>query len=178
MDYYKGRRQPTDSPSEEKWDLVKTVKEPKPDDYRGWPHLMCSGFDCDKKALMSYDRIYKFLKNLPSQIGMQPMGLPIVYKVSSEDHPDIGITGTAIIATSHISIHTFPRGQRDGKRKPRGIERRIFKPFFTFDCYSCKAFDPDIVYDRLRLAFKPKTIETALVYRLREDEELIEVEDY
>ncbi|MCB9255143.1 MAG: S-adenosylmethionine decarboxylase [Bdellovibrionaceae bacterium] len=139
---------------------------------------MCSGFDCDKKALMSYDRIYKFLKNLPSQIGMQPMGLPIVYKVSSEDHPDIGITGTAIIATSHISIHTFPRGQRDGKRKPRGIERRIFKPFFTFDCYSCKAFDPDIVYDRLRLAFKPKTIETALVYRLREDEELIEVEDY
>ncbi|MCB0405251.1 MAG: S-adenosylmethionine decarboxylase [Bdellovibrionales bacterium] len=178
MDYYKGRRQPTDSPSEEKWDLVKTVKEPKQDDYRGWPHLMCSGFDCDKKALMSYDRIYKFLKNLPQQIGMQPMGLPIVYKVSSEDHPDIGITGTAIIATSHISIHTFPRGQRDGKRKPRGIERRIFKPFFTFDCYSCKAFDPDIVYDRLRLAFKPKTIETALVYRLREDEELIEVEDY
>ena len=27
-------------------------------------------------------------------------------------------------------------------------------------------------------AFRPKTIETALVYRLREDEELIEVEDY
>ena len=42
-----------------------------------------------------------------------------------EDHSDIGITGTAIIATSHISIHTVPRGQKDGKRKPRGIERRV-----------------------------------------------------
>jgi S-adenosylmethionine decarboxylase len=148
------------------------------DDYRGWPHLMCSGFDCDKKALMSFDAVYSFLKTLPEKIGMQPMGLPIVYKVRPEDHSDIGITGTAIIATSHISIHTFPRGQKDGKRKPRGIERRVFKPFFTFDVYSCKDFEPDIVYRELKRAFKPKTIETALVYRLREDEELIEVENY
>lgn len=139
---------------------------------------MCSGFDCEKKSLMSYDNIYRFLKILPDKIGMKPMGLPIVYKVSADDHPDIGITGVSIIATSHITIHTFPKGQKDGKPKPRGIERRIFKPFFTFDCYSCKDFDPDIIYDTLKATFKPKTIETALVYRLREDEELIEVEDY
>ncbi len=148
------------------------------DDYRGWPHLMCSGFDCDKKALMSYDKIYKFLKELPGLIGMQQMGLPIVYKVTREEHPDIGITGITIIATSHISIHTFPRGQKDGKKKPRGIQRRVFKPFFTFDCYSCKGFEPDLVYDLLKQTFKPKMLETALVYRLREDEDLIQVEDY
>ena len=109
---------------------------------------------------------------------MQRMGLPIVYKVSATDHPDIGITGMAIIATSHISIHTFPKGQKEGKRKPRGVERRIFKPFFTFDCYSCRNFDPDIIYDKLKKTFGPRTLETALVYRLREDEQLIEVEDY
>lgn len=148
------------------------------DDYRGWPHLMCSGFDCDRKALMSFDVVYGFLKRLPDVVGMQRMGLPIVYKVRPEDHPDIGITGTCIIATSHVSIHTFPNGQKDGKRKPRNVQRRIFKPFFTFDCYSCKDFNPDLVYDELKRAFKPKTIETALVYRLREDEELIEVENY
>lgn len=147
-------------------------------DYRGWPHLMCSGFDCDKKALMSYDKIYRFLKDLPGKIGMSRMSLPIVYKVDKQDHPDIGITGTTIISTSHISIHTFPQGQKDGKRKPRGIERRIFKPFFTFDVYSCTDFNPDDVYDILKYTFKPKRIETALVYRLREDEELLEVEDY
>lgn len=148
------------------------------EDYRGWPHLMCSGFECDKKALMSFDVVYSFLKNLPEKIGMQPMGLPIVYKVRKEDHPDIGITGVAIIATSHISIHTFPHGQKDGKRIPKGVQRRVFKPFFTFDCYSCKGFEPDHVYDELKKIFKPKSIETTLVYRLREDEELIEVEDY
>jgi S-adenosylmethionine/arginine decarboxylase-like enzyme len=148
------------------------------DDYRGWPHLMCSGFDCDRKSLASYDKIYNFLKKLPDKIGMSPLGLPIVYKVDKSDHPDVGITGMTIISTSHISIHTFPRGQKDGKRKPRGIERRIFKPFFTFDVYSCNDFDPDDVYDLLKYTFKPKTIETALVYRLREDEELLEVEDY
>ena len=148
------------------------------DDYRGWPHLMCSGFECDKKRLGSYDVIYSFLKNLPKKIGMEQLGLPIVYKVRPEDHPDIGITAVTIIATSHISIHTFPKGQKDGKRKPRGIQRRIFKPFFTFDCYSCKDFDPDVVYTELKKAFKPKRLETALVYRLREDEELLEVEDY
>ena len=90
-------------------------------DYRGWPHLMCSGFDCDKRALMSFDAVYGFLKKLPDVVGMQRMGLPIVYKVRPEDHPDIGITGTAIIATSHISIHTFPNGQKDGKPKPRWV---------------------------------------------------------
>lgn len=148
------------------------------DDYRGWPHLMASGFDCDRHALMSYDKIYTFLKELPEAIGMQRMGLPIVYKVNATDHPDIGITGTTIIATSHISIHTFPKGQKDGRRKPRGIERRVFKPFFTFDCYSCRDFDPDKVYDMLKKSFRPRTLETALVYRLREDEQLIEVEDY
>ena len=56
------------------------------DDYRGWPHLMCSGFDADKRALMSYDVIYGFLKTLPEKIGMQKMGLPIVYKVNQEAH--------------------------------------------------------------------------------------------
>ena len=40
-------------------------------DYRGWPHLMCSGFDCDKRALMSFDAVYSFLKRLPDVIGMQ-----------------------------------------------------------------------------------------------------------
>jgi len=148
------------------------------DDYRGWPHLMCSGFECDKRALMSYDVIYGFMKRLPDKIGMHRMGLPIVYKVTEDDHPDVGITAVTIIATSHISLHTFPRGQKEGKPKPRGIQRRTFKPFFTFDCYSCKGFDPDVVYDELKRIFRPKRLETALVYRLREDEELIEVENY
>jgi len=147
-------------------------------DWKGWPHLMCSGFSCKKKHLSSMSFIYDVLKELPNKIGMKMMGLPVVYRVKKEDHPDIGITGVVVIATSHITIHTFPHGQKNGARKPRGITRRTFTPFFTFDCYSCKEFDPDTVYQYLKDSFKPKTLETALIYRLREDEELIEVEDY
>jgi S-adenosylmethionine decarboxylase len=144
--------------------------------YKGWPHLMISGFQCDKKSLNDDAKIYSLLKNLPSKIGMSSLGLPILYRVTTEDHPDIGITGTQIIATSHISIHTFPRGQKDGKRKPRGIKRKIYTSFFTFDCYSCKDFDSSIIYDELKKTFKPKFIETTLLYRLRTEEDLIEVE--
>ena len=145
------------------------------ENYKGWPHLMASGFDADKKRLSSMSFIYDFLKELPGKIGMKMMGKPIVYRVTKEDHPDIGVTGLVVIATSHITIHTFPHGQKNG-RKPRGIERRIFKPFFSFDIFSCKDFDPEIVYTELKKLFKPKTLETALIYRLREDEELIEIE--
>jgi S-adenosylmethionine/arginine decarboxylase-like enzyme len=148
-------------------------------DYKGWPHLMVSGFGCkDKRALNNLALIYDFLKALPEKIGMHALGGPIVYRVTKKDHPDIGVTGIQIIATSHIAIHTFPLGQHDGKRKPRGVDRKTFGAFFTFDIYSCKGFDPDEVVIELKKTFKPKFIETALVYRLREDEEQIEVEDY
>lgn len=147
--------------------------------YKGWPHLMVSGFGCkEKRALNNLALIYDFLKALPEKIGMHAIGSPIVYRVTKKEHPDIGVTGIQIIATSHIAIHTFPNGQQDGKRKPRGINRKTFTPFFTFDIYSCKDFDPDEVVKELEKTFKPKFIEKALVYRLREDEEMIEVEDY
>ncbi|MGC9310421.1 MAG: S-adenosylmethionine decarboxylase [Candidatus Aenigmatarchaeota archaeon] len=140
---------------------------------------MVSGFMCkDKRALNNLALIYDFLKALPEKIGMNPLGGPIVYRVTKKDHPDIGVTGIQIIATSHIAIHTFPHGQQDGRRKPRGINRKTVSPFFTFDIYSCKDFEPDDVVRELEKTFKPKSLEKALVYRLREEEGQIEVEDY
>lgn len=147
------------------------------EDFRGWPHAMISGFGCDRSTLMSYDTVYKFLKDLPAKIGMRPMGLPIVYKVTEEDHPDIGITGVGIIATSHMSIHTFPNGQKDGKAVPGGVLKKVHSAFFTFDCYSCKDFDFNLIREELQKAFRPEKLETALVYRLRDEESMIEVEE-
>jgi hypothetical protein len=49
---------------------------------------------------------------------------------------------------------------------------------FTLDCYSCKDFPPDELIKEVVKVFKPKKIEKTLLYRLREDETLIEVEDY
>lgn len=142
-----------------------------------WPHLMVSGFGSPKKHMDDYNKIYSFLKSLPKKVGMELMGLPIVYRVDKDIHPDIGITGVSIITTSHISIHTFPNGQKDGKRKPRGLNKKTFGSFFCFDLFSCNDFDPEVVIKEIKKVFKPKQIETAFVYRLREDANLIEVED-
>jgi S-adenosylmethionine decarboxylase len=145
-------------------------------DYAGWPHLLISGFGCSRKRLNDLRTVYDFLKHFPEKIGMKPIGVPIVYQVKKEDHPDIGITGVQIIATSHISIHTFPHGQKDGKKKPRKVERKIYMPFVTIDVYSCKDFDVAVAVDYIKKTFKPKLLEKVLIYRLREDAELIEVE--
>jgi hypothetical protein len=49
---------------------------------------------------------------------------------------EYGFTSVAIIAESHISLHTFPK---------RG--------HFTFDCYSCKDFDYELVKEIVNEAY-------------------------
>ena len=61
---------------------------------------------------------------------------------------------------------------------PPIVADKISSPFFTADVFSCKEFDLDAAYNEFRNLFKPKFLERALHYRLRVDEELIEVEDY
>ena len=147
-------------------------------DYHGWPHLCLSAYDSPRQLLNDGDRVYRFLKELPEKIGMHMLGLPIVYRIGEQDHVDPGVTGIVVIATSHIAYHSFAQGLKNGKKKPRGIQRKIFRPFFTLDVFSCAEFDPDIVLKEVKRVFKPRFIETALIYRLREEEEMIEVEDF
>ena len=125
----------------------------------GWPHLMYSGFKCSSSNVSNLSYIRHLLNTLPEVLGMQILGPPVLYNVTQDIHEDVGITGTAIITTSHLSIHTFPQGQRG----------TIEQPFFTFDCYSCKDFDSDLVCDILNEAFQPEKVEKVLVHRLNEE---------
>jgi len=148
-------------------------------EFKGWPHLLLSGFGCSgigRKHLSDLDFIYEFLYALPEKIGMQRLGTPNVEKVSEKNHVDPGVTGMVIIYTSHISIHTFTKGQKDGKRKPRNLDLNIHKPFFTADVYSCKEFDHEEAIEQFVKSFRPKYLEKNMIYRLREDPDLIEVE--
>jgi S-adenosylmethionine decarboxylase len=150
-----------------------------PKDFKGWPHLMLSGFGCKKdgkKHLGDLDFIYDFLYQLPEKIGMKRLGTPNVEKIDKTYHADPGISGTVIIYTSHISIHTFTNGQKDGLKKPRKVDRRIFTPFFTADVYSCKDFDVEETIKQFVKSFRPDIFEQQLVYRLREDSETVSVE--
>ena len=59
-----------------------------------------------------------------------------------------GLTGFAVLTTSHISIHTFPLTSE-----------------FRFDVYSCKPFDYDKVKEMVVNTLKAKDIHTFVLER-------------
>jgi S-adenosylmethionine decarboxylase len=82
-----------------------------------------------------------FLKELVSTLGMRALGEPVMHdveldlsKLNVEPFEDEGgVTGVAVLSTSHCAIHTWPA--RDG--------------FFVLDVYSCRDFDPTAVAEAL-----------------------------
>ena len=88
-------------------------------------HVTIDASKCDKQKLASYSLVYDVLNTLPSKIGMTKMTLPYVAKwldKFSDGTP--GISGTVMIAESHISIHTFPD-----------------QDYVFMDIFSCREFE-------------------------------------
>jgi S-adenosylmethionine decarboxylase len=56
--------------------------------------------------------------------------------------PECGVSGVAVLAESHISVHTWP--ERD---------------FAAFDVFMCGAADPYKAIDALRCALQPKSVD-------------------
>lgn len=146
------------------------------DNFKDWPHLLCTGLGCSARRINDLTVIHDFLYDMPEKLGMQRLGTPVVYKITKKNGIDPGITGTQIITTSHISIHSFLSTSKS--KKPEAIAEKVKKPLIIMDVFSCKNFDVDLAVKFFCTTFKPKKLEKALIYRLREDEELIEVEDY
>jgi len=96
------------------------------------PHLI---LDCQSNSskLGDPDFIEEFLSSLVEKIEMTVLIDPIVLYVNNASP---GVTGVAIIAESHISIHTFPE-----------------KNFFFIDIFSCKEFDTDLAEQFIIEAF-------------------------
>jgi S-adenosylmethionine decarboxylase len=88
------------------------------------PHLMLDMRGCDPDKLWDDRLVFDVLHQLPDEIGMTRITQPYVFPYSGVEPADAGITGVAIIAESHISIHTFP-----------------LKRFAFTDVFSCKPFD-------------------------------------
>lgn len=92
-------------------------------------HLMLDAYGADKEKLNDMARVFRFLRDLPPQIGMNALTPPIVLEAvdTGTGFDPGGYTGVVIIAESHISIHTFPD-----------------KGFFTMDVYSCSDFASEV----------------------------------
>ena len=109
-------------------------------------HVTIDASKCDKQKLASYSLVYDVLNTLPSKIGMTKMTLPYVAKwldKFSDGTP--GISGTVMIAESHISIHTFPD-----------------QDYVFMDIFSCREFETQKAIKFLLDAFgaKKHTINT------------------
>ncbi len=112
------------------------------------PHLMLDLGDCDVARLTDLPYIFNLLNTLPDEIGMTKITQPYVFPYEGLVPDDEGITGTVIIAESHISVHTFPR-----------------KKYCFVDLFSCKTFDVDRARERLIEAFGSRRPEVHLVHR-------------
>lgn len=99
-------------------------------------HLKIVGYG-DPVRLANPDRIAGFLRGLVDALRMRLLAAPTMFdvpleieKLGAEPFEDEGgVTGFAVLSTSHCSIHTWPL--RDG--------------FFVADLYSCRDFDTDTV---------------------------------
>ena len=73
----------------------------------------------------------------------------VVLNVIAHRFPDSdGVTGVAILAESHISIHTWPEHD-----------------YIALDIFMCGNSDPQTALDWLTEFFEPKKVETQLVKR-------------
>ena len=104
-------------------------------------HLMLDLSGCPEHVLEDLDEHFNFLNEMPSIIGMTKITAPHVFRYSGLVPEDRGITGTVIIAESHMSIHSFQE-----------------KGYCFIDVFSCNMFDVDTVIAEIECRFQPTSI--------------------
>ena len=112
------------------------------------PHLMLDLRECNEEKLKDYDLVFSILHELPEKVGMTRITQPYVFPYSGLVPEDKGITGTVIIAESHISIHTFQE-----------------KDYCFVDVFSCKDFDVEFAAKYIISAFESKSYDKYVVQR-------------
>jgi S-adenosylmethionine decarboxylase len=112
------------------------------------PHLTIDLKGCPIEILSNYELHFNYLKNLPLMIQMTPITQPYVFPYAGLVPTDKGITGIAIIAESHLSIHSFE-----------------LKGYAFIDIFSCKDFDIDKALQYTIELFKPTNFEHHIVER-------------
>ena len=112
------------------------------------PHLMLDLSECNPAILNDLDACFKLLNELPERIGMTKITQPYVFRYEGHVPEESGITGVAVIAESHISLHTYPK-----------------KNFAFADLFSCKPFDVEGAKNYLIEFFQSKSPEFHLQKR-------------
>ena len=104
-------------------------------------HLLCDFYGCD--GLTDVDALRGYLIQAAEKSGATLL--------SCNMHgfgANAGVTGVAMLAESHISIHTWPE-----------------MDFAAIDIFMCGAADPERAADELRRLMRPKRVEKTAVAR-------------
>lgn len=114
------------------------------------PHLTLDLYYCNRKKISDLKFIYEILDELPEFIDMKKISPPsVVYYEGSEGTFDRGgVSGFVLIATSHITIHTFSE------------QEHVF-----VDIFSCKNFDVEKAERYLIEKFEAKKVDKNLFMR-------------
>jgi S-adenosylmethionine decarboxylase len=89
-------------------------------------HLILNLGGCDKEKLASKMIVRKFLNGMPATIGMTLIKKASILEYDNGNGIDHGLTGTSILAESHLSFHGFTQ---------RGTA--------LIDIFSCTTFDTE-----------------------------------
>lgn len=108
--------------------------------YAGWHLIYDAVVDPDHAAkLNDLEALRGLLLDLVEMLGMEIVDGPRLHKIELDrrkletEDDDGGVTGTVVISTSHISVHTWPLRER-----------------LSFDVFSCREFDAQGVDEFLR----------------------------
>lgn len=102
-------------------------------------HLILDCYEADPDKLADPNLLANILDQLPEIIGMRKIGKPQIAEFN--DQAIAGVSGIIMIATSHISIHTYCK-----------------KDCFFMDVFSCQDFDPRKVIDYIKLKLSAREI--------------------
>lgn len=102
-------------------------------------HFVLDLFDCLRYKLNDKTLVKKFLIGLADELGLKYVKGPDLYQFEGEHLFDNGITGTLVLATSLLDIHTYPR------------ERACYIGLFA-----CSDYDVNKFYDYSRHFFGSK----------------------
>ena len=117
------------------------------------PHLTIDIYGCDAKLLGNTSHVFRILDEMPGLLDMKKISKPQIlpYEGSKGTFDKGGISAFVIIATSHISIHTF-----------------VAQKYASVDIFSCKSFDTEKAVRYISGKFKAKKTETNLLSRGKE----------
>ena len=91
----------------------------------------------------------RVVQNLESEgLGNSKAAKELRKHLAERKNESYGYSTFAMIAESHLSIHTFPELN-----------------YFSFDCYSCKSFDVNAVIDCIRAHFECNKLDIQSVDR-------------